>query len=415
MKILRKIGFLAGILTLLAGWLYSYQRGAHDFSVFFTAWQHAWSGQGALIYKDSPDRYLYAPGFAWALAPWAMLPRWLALALWNLLKTSLLIAALRSLIQPLDSRRSWLSYFWIFLMITRPLLIDFQYGQINSIILSMAILALTSISNPSWKSATKWLGFSFLAMTKVMCLPLLIIPWIHPSTFRIRVASILGAMAAFLLPVFWLGIDGLHQLILHWQEALISRGFPLESHNQSFAAVLHHWFSGEPIRIIALYGQIQMGWKALSSQTLSTVGLSWGLIVLGLLLTIVINKKNTPPLRWIALLCGGVFLPSHLVWKPYFIFGLPAVTYLVAQSTTTPRKSILWGLGTYFVLLNLTSVDFLGPRLAAYLEAGGVFLVAHFLLMGMTLVIQTPAPIITLGTSDIQHVPAPQESAPRRG
>src|SRR5688572_26271382 len=70
-----------GFLVALGTW-WAFQRGGHDFNVFYHAWKLVLSGQGQIIYQESPDRFLYAPGFAWLFAPLAWLPRDLALALW---------------------------------------------------------------------------------------------------------------------------------------------------------------------------------------------------------------------------------------------------------------------------------------------------------------------------------------------
>ena len=38
--------------------------GGHDFAVFYEAWNLVAHGRGTEIYTTSPDRFLYAPGFA---------------------------------------------------------------------------------------------------------------------------------------------------------------------------------------------------------------------------------------------------------------------------------------------------------------------------------------------------------------
>ena len=64
------------------------EHGAPDFTVFYTAWHLVLEGRGAEIYRESPDRFLYAPGFAWLLSPLAWLPRSAALAIWCFAKAA---------------------------------------------------------------------------------------------------------------------------------------------------------------------------------------------------------------------------------------------------------------------------------------------------------------------------------------
>src|SRR4051812_37737280 len=61
-----------------------------DFSVFYKAWRLVVEGRGLEIYRESPDRFLYAPGFAWALSPLGYLDREFALVLWSAAKLGLL-------------------------------------------------------------------------------------------------------------------------------------------------------------------------------------------------------------------------------------------------------------------------------------------------------------------------------------
>lgn len=56
----------------------------------------------------------------------------------------------------------------------------------------------------------------------------------------------------------------------------------------------------------------------------------------------------------------GMSAASHLVWKPYFIFGLPVVLYLLILQFVNPERWRWIGLGIYFVMLNLTIGRWIG-------------------------------------------------------
>src|SRR5271167_1673575 len=85
------VAFLAAL-----GTFWAYQRGGHDFDVFYFAWKLVLQGRGLEIYNNSPDRYLYAPGFAWVFAPLGLLPKSLALAVWSFLEAWVLALMIRA-------------------------------------------------------------------------------------------------------------------------------------------------------------------------------------------------------------------------------------------------------------------------------------------------------------------------------
>src|SRR4051794_40931474 len=96
-RVLSILGLTVLILLVGLGIFRAFSRGANDFAVFFEAWRLVLSGRGAEIYKVSPDRFLYSPGFAWLLAPFGFFPRSVSLALWCLSKVALLILLLAQL------------------------------------------------------------------------------------------------------------------------------------------------------------------------------------------------------------------------------------------------------------------------------------------------------------------------------
>jgi len=85
------LGLTGMVVGLGTGW--AFQRGGLDFDVFHAAWKLVLSGQPSEIYRSSPDRFLYAPGFAWLLSPLGLLPRGAALAIWCLSKAAVLASS----------------------------------------------------------------------------------------------------------------------------------------------------------------------------------------------------------------------------------------------------------------------------------------------------------------------------------
>jgi hypothetical protein len=388
------VGLLCTGFLVSLGTFWAYQRGANDFSVFYEAWRLVMAGKGSEIYRNSPDRYLYAPGFAWLLSPLGLLPKSVALAIWCFLKA----AALGLMIGALGRRIGWVASAWTALLISRPLLIDLQYGQVNLFILVASVWALL-VHSDSRQTAGPWDGWAWFALSlaavaKLFPAPLLIVPWIltegvpRARLIRERAGMLLGLSAILLAPSVSLGLQGAIELIPHWKEALVARGFPTESHNQSFAAFLQHYFSGEPVHVLAEHGaRVFSSVSVLLPETRMLLAHAWSFSMMGLALGWMLFGMGAAgdALRWLAILVGFLILPSHLVWKPYFVLTFPlALIFLQDALRDLREKSSLWRLFALAFLagaMNLTTIDFIGNKWAGQFEAASVLLFVHLALM----------------------------------
>jgi hypothetical protein len=384
------------LVALLAalGTFWAYQRGGHDFDVFYFAWKLVLQGRGLDIYANSPDRYLYAPGFAWVLAPLGLLPKGVALAVWSFLEAwvlALLIRAFAFCHDPVQRKINLGLCSCAALVMTRAILINFQYGQINLLILGVCVWALwihleregRDNFSPKWKATLAWFLLGVVAVSKIFALPLLLLPWFRTektaraNLFYERVGSIAGVLTTLLIPVVSVGWNAAYQLLFSWRDALLQKGLPEESHNQSFVAFLNHYFTAAPTHVIAL-GHIWrvLGHDILSPETISLLSLAWTFAWMGVLLVWLLKGSLENQLRWIAVSVALLIVPSHLVWKPYFVFSIPLAMVLVLRK---PSPTFL--LFAAFALINLTSFDLIGGTLAGYIEAASVFLWVHLVLL----------------------------------
>jgi hypothetical protein len=388
---MKKAGvWLLGALFVI-GTCWSYTRGGIDFAVFHHAWRLVLEGRGADIYTNSPDRYLYAPGFAWLLAPLGFLPQDAALAVWCLIKAFSLGCVVHLYVKYYSEKLSIpastalsIAAFAVWVM-SRPLLIDIQYGQINVMILAAAVWALSEHfkeeKDKPWQENVSWFLLGILAISKIFPGPLLLIPWVrkeNASSSRIkreRLAAVAGVLIILLLPIVTQGFHGALEMIFAWRGALLEKGLPYESHNQSFVAALHHYFTTDPTHIISLGSQwVVLGKDLLSLEIISMLSIAWTLTILGFLLAWILIGPTRDHSRWMAIVIGLIFVPSHLIWKPYFVFGIPAAIVLAFSSR-------YWLLAGAFVLINLTGFDLIGGSLAGHLEAAALFLWVHLALI----------------------------------
>jgi hypothetical protein len=378
-------------------------------------------GEWRGLYHEGPDRYLYAPGLAWIFAPLALLNSADLLGAWSGLKLLLLLLAsflwLERRLPQATTEKVGLGVgliLFAFLMVYRPLLIDFHYGQINSLILPVSALAFLFLdrtyATPTTSSAQGFRSFPLVAMSfsffwlgiltvaKILTLPLLGVPAIlffHPGTARrLKTLSLLagvsatfGALLVLLAPLATLSWSDTLWITEEWLGGLSRKGLPLESHNQSILSIVSHLFSGEPTFVKALYRNLT---TSLPGVRLPSGVFEWlkyiVFLVVGFLSAhLLLRTRNSSTSSGsvigvpLALLMGTSFLASYLVWKTYFVFGFfVALEIGISFAKDSKRMKtfapLLFGI---FALMNLTSLDIIGPVATGYAESYGALLFSH--------------------------------------
>ncbi len=377
------LGPVSFLVLAGTGVFWAFRRGGQDFSVFYQVWKLILSGQGSQIYQNSPDRFLYAPGFGYLLSPLALFPFNIALALWCGLKILALVFLLRLFTSTITSPSL---YFGALLFIARPLLLDFRYGQINIFLLFSSLWALFIFTQDPHKKKSlflSWFLLGFFSASKLLTLPLLLIPWItrDPKLKQAQWGALSGVLVTFSTPFLFNPSVAL-TLFSQWKVALMNRGVPLESDNQSFVALLHRLLSGKPVHLVSHGSQfLSLGSPLASEGTIFLLGLIWAALIFSLYFYWMFRGPKGQPLRWIALLLGLLILPSHLIWKSYFVFALPLALVALKDFSHSKKIPAACFLGLVFFLMNLSNYDFIGLHYAWKLEAYSVMLLAHLLLL----------------------------------
>lgn len=401
------IGSLIWLTVAVVCLSWPFLRPSNDFDVFYVSWRTVLEGKGLQVYQLTPDRYLYAPGFAWFFAPLGIFSRSVALGIWSLAKFTVIAFCAREFAKQSRLSTSWTFLGFGLLVVLRPLMIDFQYGQVNAFLFFLAAWALLRLFLPKKSRSLNadslvWFFFGVFSIGKLITLPLLVIPFFlkksvvdSKHSLRCATAGIAGAFTVSMLPVLQVGLKGQWHLHLNWLQSLQSRGFPLESHNQSIPAILQHWLSGVPIRVIVLYQQLQLSSSRLVSEDVLKIAsyvsaFFWlgGIFYLAwIFLPKLARSSRADNDRFIvltvSLLIALMMMPSHLIWKPYFISGLPLVWALMSDPTFRKDNIVRTGLVALLALLQFTGVDFIGPAWAGWLEAGGVLMAAHLILLAL--------------------------------
>lgn len=374
---LEKFLLILVVFVFAVGLWHGYTRGGQDFRVFDTAARFVLEGQWSALYREGPDRFLYAPGFAILFSPLSLFEQHVSHALWLALLTVSFFLSMRMLFV----RYGILPVCIAILFSMRSIWIDLRYGQVNLLILSVAICALINFSKPNTGLRSgrilflSWVGLGIAAISKLYPLALLAIPFLRfragrweQKSFIALGGATLGVGIILVLPFVFAHGEGKF-LFEEWFAALGRRGFPTDTHNQSFLAFLHRMFSGESFYSLTLGGTpLQMNAFTLSTSTLRVIGLVFSLGIAALFIRVIRKVEDENLAAFLALaLC---FLPAHLVWKSYFLLALPLVAIIARGKYRVPV--ILLGCCLVF-----TSNEFLSPTAAAWVEASSVFLWAH--------------------------------------
>jgi hypothetical protein len=392
---LERLGTAITIILISIGTFWAFKRGGKDFFVYYEAAELILKGQGRSIYTATiTDRFLYAPAFAVLFIPFALFSKTMGLFLWSLLKGSLLVYLFHRVSKLVGI---FAAVFGI-LLVARPLLIDFQYGQINVALMAVCAIALMSLFDEKSKNILiYWIALAFLAWTKVLALPLLIVPFMKSNLKNKKQAQkgiFIGLASAILLPVIVFG-TGAFQIHMNWYHALQSKGLPLDSHNQSFVAFLFHLFTDEPTHVIS-QGSIwrPTGISLLSANAAFSMAWIWFLATSGLLLYWIVNvpKQKSIPFQWISIAIAGLIVPSYLIWKPYFVFSflVGCYAFLVVNKKKNPIPGLVF-LFVIFAGINFSGFDFTGPEWGARLESSSILLFMHLLLIAYCLKQKTAA------------------------
>jgi hypothetical protein len=296
-----------------------------------------------------------------------------------------------------NTRLSYAMSLWGILLFSRPVIIDISYGQVNLFIVAVCLWAVFEhfeSDKRSLKAIASWCLLTWVALSKLFPLPLLIIPWAltHGATSNKlkyeRVGIFLGILLVFIPPLIVLGNSGFINLVLDWRDALVSRGLPRESHNQSFIAFIFHYLSGQPTQVLSEGGKpLLFGFTGLNVKQINLLSFSWTLISLGVLLGWLFSGNRQDHLKWTVILIGLLIVPSHLIWKPYFVMSIPlGIVFIYNLYKEIKFFNYLMGLLLFFAI-NLTGFDFVGHNWGAHIEAGSLLLFIHLFLM---LIIASP-------------------------
>lgn len=232
-------------------WLTGPQRGYNNFLIFRRSFLSLWRGED--LYALHPDAHFdlfkYSPTFAFAMGPFALMPAWLGLILWNVINTACLGYALTRVVPA--ARRPFVHAFIFFELLTTT-----QNAQSNALMAGLTILALIWLEEGRTGRAA--LAVAISGLIKVYGFGAAGLFLFFPR--RVRAFALLAAfsVALSLLPLLVTRPDQLLGQYRSWGQLL--GGDHAASIGISVMGILRSWFAISPDKmLVALVGGVLQG------------------------------------------------------------------------------------------------------------------------------------------------------------
>jgi Glycosyltransferase family 87 len=363
----RQLAWLALAAYLVGLGISATFRAQGDFNVYYRAGHRVLLGH-AIYPPDDSDRFLYAPIFAIAFAPLALLPRHLAQFIFFAVNAFALIEFIIGAGVILFGRERQLEA----ALIVVPVLLSFRFidnnfdhGQINLPTLALLVWAIIY----SDESRNAWAGLMLAAA--ILIKPFAILAALHLA-IRKRFAPLLFALAAGIaLLVLPFVIFGTHELISQTGAYLTA----IASMTNRYRTMLTNQSA---VSAVARLLSLRIGSDAETSPTATIVGMGLETILVAAVSLWDWRSGEREEFVNRLALCGlFCLMPSFapISWKSYYAAMLVPYMALTAALVTdrTAGKSapkIVWTLLALSVLLNLATGN--------YLNRVALFYSAHF-------------------------------------
>jgi Glycosyltransferase family 87 len=298
-----------------------------NYRIFKQAWFHLLEKRN--LYQPFPevwDLFKYSPAFAVMMAPFAMLPDWLGLPLWNLLNALPLLAALLTMPGLTDQQRRFCAWF-----ILPELLISLQNSQSNGLVAALILFTYKALEQQRPITAAFWAVsggfikiFGFFA-----AIPLVFHRRLWP---KFTVASVLWMVVLAAGPILITGWTYLNQLYRWWYELL--QMDHQQSLGLSVSGALKAWFNLSPPKmVVTLVGMAIL----LSAGAVSAY-------------------RKQHPLPMLAATLIWVVIFNHRAESPTFVIAMCGVAlwFCALSQANIWDKTLLWAT---FILSSVTPTD----------------------------------------------------------
>jgi len=229
------IGLVVSIQSLVEGERFidgGYYTHYNNYLIFKQSFYHLIHNQDLYAYYASEhfDLFKYSPTFALLFAPFALLPDFLGLSLWNVFNLLIFVFALFTLPNYSVKTISLIVLLSIFEIITTA-----QNEQSNTLIIALFIFAFSSLERRQYFIAALFLVLSiYLKLYGIVAFSLFLF---YPNKIKLTAYSVFWLVGLFFLPLIFIEY---HQLLFNYKSwlALLTR-----EHDQIYGISVMGWLS----------------------------------------------------------------------------------------------------------------------------------------------------------------------------
>src|ERR1700722_1194657 len=364
----RQLAWLAVAVYLVGLGISATFRAQGDFNVYYRAGHRVLHGH-AIYPPDDSDRFLYAPIFAIAFAPLALLPRHLAQFVFFAINAFSLIELILGAGVILFGRERQLSA----ALIVLPVLLSFRFidnnfdhGQINLPTLALIVWAIIYAD----ESHDAWSGLMLAAA--ILIKPFAILAALHLAIRRRFGAlgwAVIAGLALIAVPIVIFGPRG-------WIDQTSAYVTAIASMTNRYRTMLTNQSA---VSAVARLMSLRVGTDAETSATATIVGMGLEIVLVAAVSLWDWKSEVRGKLAGCLALCGFFCLmPSFapISWKSYYAAMLVPYMALTAALWTDRAAGkrapiFVWTLFALSVLFNLATGN--------YLNRVALFYSAHFI------------------------------------
>jgi hypothetical protein len=305
-----------------------------NYRIFRNAFPHLLQGENpyGAFPLEQMDLYKYSPAFALLMAPFAPLPDWLGMPLWNLFNALLLLAAILRLPGLTVAQRRFIAWFVLIELIT-----SVQNSQSNGLTAAGILWAYIALerARPFWAAGWTAGGVFLKIFGGFAAIPAML----YASRRAFMTGLAFWGVALALAPLAVLTPVELENTYRFWVDLLLTDHEA--STGLSVAGWLKTWFGWEP-----------------SKTGITLAGL--GLLLLSVWRHVPYNTLHVRALAWASVLLW-VIIFNHKAESPTFVVAMCGVGLWYFWDTTTPplyKNILLW---VTFALVSLSPTDLFPP------------------------------------------------------
>lgn len=300
--------------------------GYENYRIFRNAFFHLLDGQNpyASFPAEQWDLFKYSPAFALGMAPFAALPDWAGLPLWNLANALPLLAAVLAMPVLTEKQRIFMAW-WIL----PELVVSMQNSQSNGLTAALMLWTFVALERSNIWTAAGWTAAG--AFLKIFGIFSAVLAWFYPDRLRFIAALSAWILLFTLLPVLFIGPEQLGRVYYWWWDLLRS------DHASSVGLSVQGWL------------QTWFGW------TPSKIGVTLGGLLLLLASVFAARRSSQGALLTLASLLLWVVIFNHKAESPTFVIAMCGVAIWYSTSTQTRWETAL--LVITFILVSLSPTD----------------------------------------------------------